>query len=162
MIAKVKLSKRIILSCVLTTILVLSTVAIASAHPLSHNWQGDYVGYCGVTSGGYVLAVQYNLAVHNINLGSSGVDGYFGSYTYNGVKTYQGMHGLSKDGCVGPNTWYNMSTHLVYRYTSYNYDYYYFYAPDYGKAVEYVWDRCWWHVPGGYQVNHGWSLNWCL
>ncbi len=158
----VKPAKRAVLLCVLVTILVLSTFTLASAHPLSYYWDGDYVGYGHVTSGGYVLGVQWNLWAHNINLGSSGVDGYFGSYTYNGVRSYQSMHGLSVDGVVGPQTWGNMRAHLICNYTTGTHMYYYFYAPDYNKQAYYVWDGCWWHEANGYQINHGWYLNWCI
>jgi len=47
-----KRAKRTILFYVLVTIIVLSMVTIANAHGLSYNWQGDLVGYCGITEGG--------------------------------------------------------------------------------------------------------------
>jgi putative peptidoglycan binding protein len=37
--------------------------------------------------------------------GSSGIDGVFGSVTKTATKSWQGAHGLSKDGIVGPVTW---------------------------------------------------------
>lgn len=157
------LTKRVALLSILAIVFVLSGSNIAMAHPLSYSWSGDYVGSCGVTEGGYVVAVQRNLKTHEINLGPSGTDGYFGTYTYNGVKTYQSQHGLQVDGCVGPQTWSSMSAHLQYLYSSTNRQYWWFIAADHAnKYCEYTWDTCWWHEEGGLQVNHGWSINWCL
>jgi Putative peptidoglycan binding domain len=46
--------------------------------------------------------------------GSSGIDGYFGSVTQTATKTWQGAHGLTKDGVVGPLTWGKARGVLVY------------------------------------------------
>jgi len=40
-----------------------------------------------------------------ITVGPSGVDGKFGPDTEQAVKTFQGLHGLTQDGIVGPLTW---------------------------------------------------------
>jgi peptidoglycan hydrolase-like protein with peptidoglycan-binding domain len=46
--------------------------------------------------------------------GSSGIDGYFGSITQGATKTWQGAHGLTKDGVVGPLTWGKARAALVF------------------------------------------------
>lgn len=56
------------------------------------------------SSGNGVKAVQYALQKLGYNLGSKGVDGIFGQYTYNAVRAFQSNAGISSDGIVGVNT----------------------------------------------------------
>jgi peptidoglycan hydrolase-like protein with peptidoglycan-binding domain len=67
--------------------------------------QGNYVGDCGVKSGGYVWSVQSILWSDGL-LSSSQVDGLWGPITKSASKSWQSRHGLGVDGCWGPNTWY--------------------------------------------------------
>ncbi|RSN73464.1 serine/threonine protein kinase, partial [Streptomyces sp. WAC 05379] len=52
-----------------------------------------------------VVQVQCMLTKRGYSVGSSGVDGEFGSATLAAVKQFQGAKGLEVDGEVGPNTW---------------------------------------------------------
>ena len=51
----------------------------------------------------YVLIAQDDLNTLGYNTG--GLDGIFGTKTYNAVRNYQRAAGLSVDGIVGCNTW---------------------------------------------------------
>lgn len=48
--------------------------------------------------------VQWNLRRLGYNIGSTGIDGKYGTDTYNAVKRFQAADGLAADGIVGPNT----------------------------------------------------------
>lgn len=54
--------------------------------------------------GNSVKAIQYALQQMGYNLGSTGIDGVFGQYTYNAVRSFQSATGISSDGIVGVNT----------------------------------------------------------
>lgn len=54
--------------------------------------------------GNSVKAIQYALQQMGYNLGSTGIDGVFGQYTYNAVRSFQSAAGISSDGIVGVNT----------------------------------------------------------
>ena len=56
-------------------------------------------------SGENVKRLQRALLEAGYNIGSSGVDGYFGSGTERAVKKFQADNGLDDDGIVGPKTW---------------------------------------------------------
>ncbi|MFF8597146.1 peptidoglycan-binding protein [Streptomyces sp. NPDC015220] len=57
-------------------------------------------------TGSRVKEVQCLLLSWGFSVGSSGVDGVFGSGTYNAVRAFQGWYGgLTIDGKVGTNTW---------------------------------------------------------
>lgn len=82
-------------------------VGSAAADQYSNSWSSnDRTGYCGDTSGGYVLAVQQ----FERSLGSNddALDDYFGSHTYAGLKKLQAHYGITQDGCAGPVTWDHM------------------------------------------------------
>ena len=57
------------------------------------------------SKGDAVKTLQYYLISKGYSCGSAGADGDFGQSTYNAVIKFQGDHGLSQDGIVGPNTW---------------------------------------------------------
>lgn len=57
------------------------------------------------SKGNQVKAVQRMLYAMGYDLGSSKVDGDFGSKTDSAVRAYQKSMGLSVDGSVGPKTW---------------------------------------------------------
>jgi len=56
-------------------------------------------------TGNRVLQVQCMLVNRGYGVGSSGVDGQFGTDTEAGVKAFQTAKGLEVDGQVGPQTW---------------------------------------------------------
>lgn len=72
-----------------------------------------YCGYHGGSRyadrgdrGSHVKEIQCLLRDYwGYGIGSSGIDGVFGSATESAVKKFQRDHGLSADGIVGPNTW---------------------------------------------------------
>ncbi|MBE6047648.1 MAG: peptidoglycan-binding protein [Clostridium sp.] len=55
--------------------------------------------------GDAVRNLQNLLISKGYSCGSAGADGDFGQSTYNAVIKFQGDHGLSQDGIVGPATW---------------------------------------------------------
>lgn len=69
---------------------------------------GTVVGYGNTTSGRYVQGTQAALAhIHDefgISCDPHGVDGLFGSNTYNAIYNFQVYKGLTADGCAGDNT----------------------------------------------------------
>ncbi|SFB38013.1 peptidoglycan-binding protein [Clostridium frigidicarnis] len=52
-----------------------------------------------------VAGIQQNLINKGYSVGVYGADGSFGQGTYDAVVKFQGDHGLSADGIVGPATW---------------------------------------------------------
>ena len=56
-------------------------------------------------TGDYVKAWQRYLLSCNIDIGKSGVDGDFGSYTERGVKLYQRIKGLPVTGIIDADDW---------------------------------------------------------
>lgn len=85
----------------------------ASAHRMDDSWSvgSELWGFCSANrNGGWTMAIQAALKTHGINIGSggpynNGVDGWWGSLTHEGVRTWQANHGIGVDGCVGPQTW---------------------------------------------------------
>lgn len=57
------------------------------------------------SKGERVRELQSLLISKGYNLGEYGADGSFGQATYDAVVKFQGDHGLSQDGIVGPATW---------------------------------------------------------
>lgn len=53
-----------------------------------------------------------------------GIDGYYGSNSYNGVTEFQQNHGLTVDGIVGTYTWNYLQQDIDYVTTSGSYHYY--------------------------------------
>ncbi|MFF0740464.1 peptidoglycan-binding protein [Streptomyces sp. NPDC004111] len=76
--------------------------------------------YCGYSpydtylskgdNGPSVKELQAHLVWRGISVGSTGIDGDFGTATYNALRTYQRTHGLAADGIAGPNTWNKLRT----------------------------------------------------
>lgn len=59
----------------------------------------------------YVLIAQDDL--NTLGYRTNGLDGIFGSATYNAVVNYQRSRGLSADGIVGCNTWRSLQEDVV-------------------------------------------------
>lgn len=61
----------------------------------------------------YVLIAQDDL--NTLGYSTGGLDGIFGSATYNAVRSYQSSRGLAVDGIVGCNTWRSLQEDVVGR-----------------------------------------------
>ena len=61
----------------------------------------------------YVLIAQDDL--NTLGYSTGGLDGIFGTQTYNAVRAYQSSVGLSSDGIVGCNTWRSLQEAVVGR-----------------------------------------------
>jgi len=59
----------------------------------------------------YVLIAQDDL--NTLGFSTGGLDGIFGSATYNAVRSYQSSRGLAVDGIVGCNTWRSLQEDVV-------------------------------------------------
>ncbi len=59
----------------------------------------------------YVLIAQDDL--NTLGFTTGGLDGIFGTQTYNAVRRYQSSRGLSVDGIVGCNTWRSLQENVV-------------------------------------------------
>ena len=59
----------------------------------------------------YVLILQDGL--NTLGFTTGGLDGIFGSRTFNAVKSYQSSRGLSSDGIVGCNTWRSLQENVI-------------------------------------------------
>ncbi len=57
------------------------------------------------SNGPHVAELQRRLLVLGFDLGPSGADGDFGAKTDQATRSFQGAHGLSRDGVVGSDTW---------------------------------------------------------
>ncbi|MFJ7076020.1 protein kinase [Streptomyces sp. NPDC098781] len=83
----------------------------APTTPATPPWISQCTYYSGTeltvqgNKGQRVVQVQCMLTKRGYSVGSSGVDGEFGSATLAAVKQFQGAKGLEVDGEVGPNTW---------------------------------------------------------
>lgn len=98
----------------LTTALVMllpAQSALAALNTTTSWSNNDYVGNCAEVNGGYVIAAQsflWGQGYYNI-----AVDNWWGSNSDTALRNYQNAHGLSVDGCAGPNTWGNMQGLLL-------------------------------------------------
>lgn len=61
--------------------------------------------------GVYVCILQDSLI--NLGYNTGGLDGVFGTNTYNSVLNYQKTRGLAVDGIVGRNTWNTLMSEVV-------------------------------------------------
>ncbi|MFG1669793.1 protein kinase [Streptomyces sp. Y7] len=83
----------------------------APTTPATPPWNSQCTYYSGTELTDYgdkgqrVVQVQCMLTKRGYSVGSSGVDGEFGTATQAAVKQFQGAKGLEVDGEVGPNTW---------------------------------------------------------
>lgn len=108
-----------------------------------------YLGTDGsrwINSANYVLGVQRELYYLGISVGP--LDGLFGSQTKAGVQFFQLATGLSPDGIVGYNTWFNLMAYVPWHYASSGYDYH---RPVHGG---YHGPDCFRHI----QSNHIWQI----
>lgn len=55
--------------------------------------------------GSAVKTAQQRLIAHGYDVGSAGIDGWFGEGTLKAVKRFQSDKGLTVDGIIGPATW---------------------------------------------------------
>ena len=88
----------------------------SSSYSSTYNYfeKYGYIGYGFTTTGEGVRRVQTSLNSVGIFLSPENrnkcycgeVDGIFGPKTYQAVKNYQSIHGLTPDGIVGPDTWH--------------------------------------------------------
>jgi len=61
--------------------------------------------------GVYVCVLQDSLI--NLGYNTGGLDGVFGTNTYNSVRNYQRTRGLTVDGIVGNSTWNSLMSEVV-------------------------------------------------
>ncbi|SEE59967.1 peptidoglycan-binding domain-containing protein [Streptomyces sp. TLI_105] len=99
-------------------------VGLATAAPVEPSaatasatcWRASFFGYyCGYDtsnayasrgdSGAKVKEIQALLIFWGYSVGSTGIDGQFGSATEYAVKRFQSSEGITADGIVGPTTW---------------------------------------------------------
>ena len=59
----------------------------------------------------YVLIAQDDL--NTLGFSTGGLDGIFGTRTYNAVVNYQRSRGLSVDGIIGCNTWRSLQENVI-------------------------------------------------
>lgn len=59
----------------------------------------------------YVLIAQDDL--NTLGYGTRGLDGIFGTGTYNAVRMYQASRGLNVDGIIGCNTWRSLQENVI-------------------------------------------------
>ena len=74
------------------------------------------------TSGGYPLIKRGSLSVYvliaqddlnTLGYSTRGLDGIFGTGTYNAVRMYQASRGLNVDGIIGCNTWRSLQENVI-------------------------------------------------
>ena len=63
------------------------------------------------TRGNYVCIAQDDL--NTLGYRTGGLDGVFGTQTYNAVRNYQRSRGLNVDGIIGCNTWRSLQENVV-------------------------------------------------
>ena len=63
------------------------------------------------SKGNYVFIAQDDL--NTLGFRTGGLDGVFGTQTYNAVRSYQASRGLSVDGIIGCNTWRSLQENVV-------------------------------------------------
>lgn len=61
--------------------------------------------------GNYVCIAQDDL--NTLGFRTGGLDGVFGTQTYNAVRSYQTSRGLTVDGIIGCNTWRSLQENVV-------------------------------------------------
>jgi len=93
---------------VLSLVITLASAVPAAAHTTyamnEDSWADiGAVGYCGVTKGNYVRAIQ-TILNSALLLPKSGIDGVWGPQSTAALKKWQLRHGLNADGCAGWRT----------------------------------------------------------
>ena len=82
----------------------------------------DRSGRPACSSGGYPLIKQGSKGVYvliaqddlnTLGYPTGGLDGIFGTQTYNSVRRYQSSRGLAVDGIIGCNTWRSLQENVV-------------------------------------------------
>jgi hypothetical protein len=84
------------------------------------DWQKDcWVGSGYLTNAMFIAGIQVINADWRFN--SGGRDGQYGPNTENGIKSFQTNRGLTADGVVGSDTWWNYGDVLFFTGTGPNY-----------------------------------------
>lgn len=109
---------RLTAAILVTTALAAATTAVSAGPAAAGTQTGAGTVYCRYddretpptisygAQGDTVKEAQCLLQFKGFDIGSSGVDGDFGSSTRSAVRTAQAEYGLAVDGIVGPKTWY--------------------------------------------------------
>lgn len=107
-----------------TAVAAAALMALAAASPASaHIYTGSgwssmhTIGATQTVKQGDIVGAWQNIVVADGQMakcGSTGMDGYFGNYTTNGTKNWQGRYGLTKDGVVGQASWNKAYSRLSY------------------------------------------------
>jgi hypothetical protein len=100
---------RLVLAVLASFVLVAGVgVSAASAHPAAGDWRGNNTlcraSWC-VRNGNLVRLWQSLVWADHPSLGTSFIDGGFGTNTHNYTVWWQQQNLLDADGEVGPNTW---------------------------------------------------------
>ena len=125
-----KIMKKLV-SLLLVVVLVFSLSATAFAYnPLDSTWTSRIQNFTRVntaTSGssGPVKILQRFLSVYDGTTRSyiynaGGVDGYFGTGTYDAVRSFQSCRNITADGDCGINTWTQVAKCLFHSFWVYN------------------------------------------
>jgi peptidoglycan hydrolase-like protein with peptidoglycan-binding domain len=118
-------ARRLAATAVLASVLAVGATAVtagpAAAAPVGAAASAEAAGwYCGYdnrttpptisygSQGNTVREAQCLLLSLGYSVGSSGIDGDFGSATRSAVRAFQSDYGLAVDGIVGPRTWYGL------------------------------------------------------
>ncbi|MBO0589613.1 MULTISPECIES: peptidoglycan-binding domain-containing protein [unclassified Sporosarcina] len=103
-----------IISLLLFT-LVFTSSSVNQVKAASYDWRNlgtfPVIGSGYTTSGGFVEAMQSTLWSSGYSSAVGTIDGYYGTGTANGIKSFQSGNGLASDGVAGAATWRKMETY---------------------------------------------------